>query len=435
MPNTIAQNLQRLITAKGNIATAIRNKGGTVASGDGLEDYASDIADIPNTYAEGDEGKVVSSGALVAQSSSSTSSNGTVDTTLINSLAISVPTYSAADNGKVVQNGELVVQSTHKPITANATGIDTTNYSSVDVTVPNSYAAGDEGKVVQSGALVAQTTTTKNTNGTYDTTTINSVTVSVPTYSSADNGKVIQSGALTEQGTHKSITSNDTGIDTTYYASVDVAVPNSYAAGDEGKVVSDGALVVQSVHKSISTNGTGIDTTTYSSVDVAVPNTYTAGDEGKVVSNGALVAQTAYLSEITANDTYDTTNYNSVTVNVPSASDAYKLSFTSSAYRGIVTGELYSINSNSSTSVFGYFVLKPTITSIGDSLTFSFDSAFTPSFTSKKLDSFSGLSTGRDCYGGIDSTTGKYIVNIIGSSSYTINAGVTYTIYIQTLFV
>ena len=344
MPNTIADNLQRLVNAKSAIASAITTRGGTVASGDGLEDFASDIAAIPNTYTTQDEGKVVSSGALVAQSSSSTSSNGTVDTTLINSLAISVPTYSAADNGKVVQNGELVAQSTHKPITANATGIDTTNYSSVDVAVQNSYEAGDEGKVVQNGELVSQTSTSATTNGTIDTTTNNSVTVNVP-------------------------------------------------------------------------------------------NTYTQNDEGKVVSNGVLVAQTAYPSEITSNNTYDTTNYKSVKVNVPSASDAYKLSFTSSAYRGIVTSELYSINSNSSTSVFGYFVLTPTVTSTGDSLAFSFDSAFTPSFTSKKLDNFSGLSTGRNCSGGINSTTGKYIVNITGSSSYVINAGVTYTIYIQTLFV
>ena len=45
---------------------------------------------VPNSYAAGDEGKVVSNGALVSQSSGSTTQNGTVDTTLINSLSVNV---------------------------------------------------------------------------------------------------------------------------------------------------------------------------------------------------------------------------------------------------------------------------------------------------------------------------------------------------------
>ena len=48
MPNTIAENLRRLQTATANIATAITTKGGTVSQGDGLEDFAADIATIPD---------------------------------------------------------------------------------------------------------------------------------------------------------------------------------------------------------------------------------------------------------------------------------------------------------------------------------------------------------------------------------------------------
>lgn len=50
MPNehTIAENLQRLINATSNIANAITTKGGTVTQGDGLEEFASDIATIPS---------------------------------------------------------------------------------------------------------------------------------------------------------------------------------------------------------------------------------------------------------------------------------------------------------------------------------------------------------------------------------------------------
>ena len=47
--STISQNLQRLQTAKTDIATAITTMGGTVSSGDGFEDFASDISTIPTS--------------------------------------------------------------------------------------------------------------------------------------------------------------------------------------------------------------------------------------------------------------------------------------------------------------------------------------------------------------------------------------------------
>lgn len=58
---------------------------------------------------------------------------------------------------------------------------DLRGYSVVDVNVPNSYTAADEGKVVVNGALEAQTARggAITANGTYDTTTNNSVTVNV----------------------------------------------------------------------------------------------------------------------------------------------------------------------------------------------------------------------------------------------------------------
>lgn len=48
MSNTIAQNLIRLQNAKYAIANAITAKGGAVTTGDGFEDFASDIATIPS---------------------------------------------------------------------------------------------------------------------------------------------------------------------------------------------------------------------------------------------------------------------------------------------------------------------------------------------------------------------------------------------------
>lgn len=52
--------------------------------------YASAEVNVPNTYAASDEGKVVHNGALTAQTSGTTTENGTVDTTLINSLLVNV---------------------------------------------------------------------------------------------------------------------------------------------------------------------------------------------------------------------------------------------------------------------------------------------------------------------------------------------------------
>lgn len=52
--------------------------------------YASAEVNVPNTYAASDEGKVVHNGALTAQTSDTATENGTVDTTLINSLTVNV---------------------------------------------------------------------------------------------------------------------------------------------------------------------------------------------------------------------------------------------------------------------------------------------------------------------------------------------------------
>ena len=52
--------------------------------------YSPVSVSVPNSYAAGDEGKVVSNGALVSQTSDTATQNGTVDTTLINSLTVNV---------------------------------------------------------------------------------------------------------------------------------------------------------------------------------------------------------------------------------------------------------------------------------------------------------------------------------------------------------
>ena len=69
----------------------ISSNGTYAASGDSLDGFSSVTVNVPNTYAAGDEGKVVSSGALVAQTSVTKTANGTYDTTTNNEVVVAIP--------------------------------------------------------------------------------------------------------------------------------------------------------------------------------------------------------------------------------------------------------------------------------------------------------------------------------------------------------
>lgn len=110
------------------------NANGTYTPSSGKDGFSQAVVNVPNTYASGDEGKVVSGGALVAQSSQSITQNGTYDTTLKNQAIVNVPnSYSASDEGKVVDNGALVAQGSQS-IIQNGT-YDTTLKNQVVVNV------------------------------------------------------------------------------------------------------------------------------------------------------------------------------------------------------------------------------------------------------------------------------------------------------------
>lgn len=166
-----------------------------------VSEFDTAVVDVPNSYTASDEGKVVSDGALVTQTSDTVTANDTYDTTLINSLTVNVSggggttlieksvsangTYKASDDSAdgyskvVVSVPASAVDTGTKNITANGTNQDVVGYAKVDVAVPNSYTASDEGKVVSNGALVSQGSNTVTQNGTVDTTLINSLTVNV----------------------------------------------------------------------------------------------------------------------------------------------------------------------------------------------------------------------------------------------------------------
>lgn len=102
--------------------------------------YSPVTVDVPNSYAAGDEGKVVSNGQLVAQGSDSVTQNGTVDTTLINSLTVNVSggggvTLAPMDYSVTIQNartGSITVVRVQYNLTTliNSTSASITSESS-----------------------------------------------------------------------------------------------------------------------------------------------------------------------------------------------------------------------------------------------------------------------------------------------------------------
>ena len=78
-----------------NVPASAVDTGTKSISSNGTHDvtgYASANVQVPNSYSVSDEGKVVSNGALVAQTSDTVTENGVVDTTLIDELTVNVPT-------------------------------------------------------------------------------------------------------------------------------------------------------------------------------------------------------------------------------------------------------------------------------------------------------------------------------------------------------
>ena len=106
------------------------------ARSDNADGYKKVVVGVPNTYTSADEGKVVDSGALEAQTSKSIDANGTYNTTLNNEVVVTVPnSYTQSDEGKVVSQGTLVAQTAYpSTVTQNGT-IDTTLNNSVTVDV------------------------------------------------------------------------------------------------------------------------------------------------------------------------------------------------------------------------------------------------------------------------------------------------------------
>ena len=300
------------------------------------------VANVPNTYAAADEGKVVQDGDLEAQTTATFQTNDTYDTTTIKQVTVDVPA-SAVDSGYVYINENdthdvtgyaqavvnvpaSAVDTGTKNITANGNNQDVVGYAAVNVNVPNTYAAGDEGKVVDDGALVSQGSATYTINSTYDTTKIKSVTVNVsgggsPTlqtksvsYTPSESQQTAQVtadegydalqevdvtvGAVSSTYVGSGITRRD---DTDLSASgATVSVPSGYYEDSETYTVSSGSATTPATtvtaNPSISVNSsTGVITATASATKSVTPTVsagyVSSGTAGTVTVSGSNTSQ------------------------------------------------------------------------------------------------------------------------------------------------
>lgn len=84
------------------ITKSVTANGEYSAADDEADGYSTVSVDVANSYTAQDEGKVVSNGALVAQTSATFTVNGTYDTTGISSITIAVPVPVTAHTYGVV---------------------------------------------------------------------------------------------------------------------------------------------------------------------------------------------------------------------------------------------------------------------------------------------------------------------------------------------
>ena len=120
--------------------------------------YSPVTVNVPNSYAAGDEGKVVSGGALVAQTSKNISSSGTTDTTLNNSVV--VPAGSATTPATTITPNTISISVNSSTGVISAS--NTAKTQSVTPTVSEGYvSSGTAGTITVAAASATSNLTTQ----------------------------------------------------------------------------------------------------------------------------------------------------------------------------------------------------------------------------------------------------------------------------------
>lgn len=94
-PTQMASAISSIETPNLGQITATTN--GVYTPPTGKNGISQAVVNVANSYAAADEGKVVSNGALVAQTSTTKTANGTYDTTLNNEVVINVESQTIPD--------------------------------------------------------------------------------------------------------------------------------------------------------------------------------------------------------------------------------------------------------------------------------------------------------------------------------------------------
>lgn len=87
------------------VSKSITANGTYDPANDSADGYSSVTVNVPNSYAAGDEGKVVHNGALTSQTSATYTTNNTYDTTLINSVTVNVSGGGSGGNALATETG------------------------------------------------------------------------------------------------------------------------------------------------------------------------------------------------------------------------------------------------------------------------------------------------------------------------------------------
>lgn len=160
MPGQMAAAIQAIPTGTTPTGTVNITQNGTVD----VTDYASADVAVPNSYAAADEGKVVSNGALVAQTSRSSeiTANGTYDTTLNDEVTVNI---SGGGGVPLIQKSEWNSLTLAQKRAYGLVAIQTANsgYERGNLV----YGADYHGEVLQSGTAATSTSFTISEAGTF----------------------------------------------------------------------------------------------------------------------------------------------------------------------------------------------------------------------------------------------------------------------------